>query len=125
MTDQKEGAVEIRPCGEQLCGHVYAIIRVPDPQLPLADNRNQDSSLRKRPLCGLPILGGLQQQSDDSWIDGWIYDPNVGRTFRLDLSLQDPETLAVHGYIGARLLGRTVLWRRADPGMPRCRPPSQ
>jgi uncharacterized protein (DUF2147 family) len=124
MTDEGDGVVEIRSCGEELCGYVYAVLRVPHPDRPLVDARNEDPQLRVRPLCGLQVIGGLRRLSPQSWGDGWVYDPKVGKTYRVELSLQGSAALSVHGYLGTKLFGRTVAWTRAATGLRKCSPPA-
>ena len=123
LTDKGDGATEIRPCGEQLCGYVYSILAVPDPSLPVRDNRNEKVELRKRPLCGLQILGGLKKVSADAWGDGWVYDPETGKSYSVEITL-DGKTLAVRGYIGTKLMGKTVQWSRVASAPKKCSPPA-
>src|SRR4051812_18067840 len=56
MSDKGDGATELRACGEGLCGYIYSILVVPDPSMPLRDNRNTKPELRNRALCGLQVL---------------------------------------------------------------------
>ncbi len=124
MTDKGDGATEIRPCGEQqLCGYIHSILAVPDPSLPVRDNRNEKAELRKRPLCGLQIMGGLKKVSSDAWGDGWVYDPETGKSYSVEITLGG-KTLAVRGYIGTKLLGKTVQWSRAASAPRKCSPPA-
>ncbi len=122
MTDRGDGAAEIRPCGEGLCGYIYAILAVPDPSLPARDNRNEKPELRKRPLCGLQIMGGLKKVSTDAFGDGWVYDPETGQQYSVEITLSG-KTLAVRGYIGTKLMGRTVQWSRPASAPKKCAPP--
>jgi uncharacterized protein (DUF2147 family) len=121
MTDKGDGATEIKPCGEQLCGFIYSILKVPDPQLPLRDNRNEKTELRKRPLCGLQVLGGLKKVSADAWGEGWVYDPDSGKSYSVEITLNG-NTLAVRGYVGTKLMGKTVQWSRATSAPAKCMP---
>src|SRR5688572_29423915 len=83
-----KGSVEIRPCGEsgrdadRLCGF---IVWLKDPNnkrgQPLTDGYNEDPRKRTRPICGLPVLGQLRPMSDGSWDEGWVYDPEQGKSF--------------------------------------------
>jgi uncharacterized protein (DUF2147 family) len=123
MTDKGDGATEIRPCGDGLCGYIYAILAVPDPSLPMRDNRNEKPELRKRPLCGLQVLGGLKKVSSDAYGDGWVYDPETGKSYSVEITLQG-KTLAVRGYIGTKLMGKTVQWTRASASPKKCAPPA-
>jgi uncharacterized protein (DUF2147 family) len=121
LDDVGDGIVDIRPCGGNLCGYIQAILKVHEPGKPLVDNRNQKPELRSRPLCGLQIMGGLKRQSAETWGDGWVYDPKEGKTYNVEITLQEPKTLAVRGYVGVRALGRTVLWKRPGAGVTKCK----
>lgn len=123
LTDKGDGATEIRPCGDGLCGYIYSILAVPDPSLPVRDNRNEKAELRKRPLCGLQIMGGLKKVSSDAWGDGWVYDPETGKSYSVEITLAG-KTLAVRGYIGTKLMGKTVQWSRAASAPRKCSPPA-
>ena len=123
FTQQRDGAFEIKPCGDRLCGYIYAIFRVPDPALPLLDNRNEHPELHSRALCRLQVIGDLKKLSPDKWGGGWVYDPNVGKTYGADLTLQSRDKLLVYGHLMLSFIGRKVLWIRAGVGLPRCSPP--
>jgi uncharacterized protein (DUF2147 family) len=88
---------------------------------PLVDVFNADPSQRSRPICGLQVIGAAKRQADGSWDEGWIYDPKAGKTYDVALSLQDPNNLAVRGYLQTQVLGRTLYWTRAHGGLPKCR----
>jgi uncharacterized protein (DUF2147 family) len=121
LTDKGEGAAEIRPCGEQLCGYIYSIIKIADPHLPLRDNRNVKTELRKRPLCGLQVLGELKKVSSDAFGNGWVYDPDTGKNYSVEITLEGKK-LSVRGYIGTKLMGKTVEWTRPASPPPKCTP---
>lgn len=123
ITDKGDGATEIRACGEGLCGYVYAILAVPDPSLPLRDNRNVKPELRNRALCGLQVLGGLKKVSSDAYGDGWVYDPETGKSYSVEITVNG-KTLAVRGYIGTKLMGKTVEWSRTASAPKKCVPPA-
>ncbi len=76
------------------------------------DEHNPDPELRSRPLLGLKILGDLSYKGDNEWEDGWIYDPNNGDTYQCQATLEDKNTLAIRGFIGFSLFGRTETWKR-------------
>jgi uncharacterized protein (DUF2147 family) len=107
--------VEIAPCGGALCGRVVWL-RSPfgDDGCPLRDERNPDSTLRARAIIGIELLSGLRAAVNEprTWTDGVIYDPTSGRTYDAMMTLTEPNRLNVRGYVGFRLLGRTVTWRR-------------
>jgi len=123
ITDKGDGAAEIKPCGEGLCGYIYSILSVPDPSLPQRDNRNEKPELRKRPLCGLQVLGNLKRVSADAFGEGWVYDPETGKSYSVEITLEG-RTLSVRGYVGTKMLGKTVQWTRAASAPKKCSPPA-
>jgi uncharacterized protein (DUF2147 family) len=122
MNDKGQGATEIKPCGEGLCGYIYSILVLPEPSKPALDNNNTKPELRKRPLCGLQVLGALKRVADNAFGDGWVYDPDTGKQYSVEITLKG-NMLAVRGYIGTKLMGKTVEWSRAKSAPPKCAPP--
>ncbi len=121
MTDDGEGAVEIRPCGEQRCGRIVWLKQPLDPQgRPMRDGNNPRIEARQRPLCGAQIIEGLKRQSDGSWDGGSIYDPEEGKSYSVALKLLNDQQLQVTGYVGLRSFGETLIWTRSDPHLRRC-----
>jgi uncharacterized protein (DUF2147 family) len=100
-----------------LCG---TIVWLKDPLgddgKPAVDSKNPDPGLRSQRLVGLKLLSGFEQTSDDpdAWRGGTIYDPDDGRTYSCNLTLQDKNTLKVRGYVGFSLLGKTQIWNRIE-----------
>lgn len=109
--------VKIEDCGGKLCG---TIIWLKEPLnkegKDKVDSENPDTSLRTRKLAGLPLLRGFTQDQSDSkvWTGGEIYNPNDGKTYSCKLTVQDPRTLRVRGYVGLSILGKTQIWTRAE-----------
>ncbi len=69
---------------------------------------------RGKPLLGMEILRGLRWNGD-AWTGGEILDPDTGKTYRATIRLsEDGRALALRGYIGISLLGRTQRWVRAQ-----------
>lgn len=114
------GAVEILQCAEALCGRIVWLKEPNDKAgQPLRDDKNEDPARRAQTICGLQILGSLQRQPDGSWDNGWIYDPDQGERFDVELRLRSPDLLQVKGYKGFKFLSETYQWKRAlvPPGM--------
>jgi uncharacterized protein (DUF2147 family) len=120
-----KGAVEIRPCATEgrdanrLCGF---IVWLKEPNNargePLTDGYNPDPAKRRRPICGLPVLGNLQRVAQ-GWDNGWVYDPEQGAQF--DAAIEaGRERLNMTGYKGVKLFSKTFQWRRAPADLPRC-----
>lgn len=119
--DTSQGAVEITPCRDRLCGRVVWLRDMLGKDgRPLTDSLNSDPKLRQRPICGLPVIGDLKPQSSGAWDEGWIYDPKQGKQFDVELKLRSADTLQVLGYLGLKFLSETFIWRRAPASLPRC-----
>jgi len=80
---------------------------------PKVDELNADEKLRSRPRLGLPVLADFVKDGDDKYTDGTIYDPNNGKTYSCKITYNG-KTLAIRGYIGISLFGRTTTWSRAE-----------
>ena len=119
MTDDGEGIIEIRPCGEHRCGRIAWTKDPlgPDGKISL-DRNNPDPSLRTRRICGLQIITGLKQQGDGTWADGRVYNPDNGQTYGMKIRRESPDLVKAHGYLGFELFGQTQDWRRVakNPG---------
>jgi uncharacterized protein (DUF2147 family) len=103
------GVVEIKPCGDSLCGRIAWV----KAGLPTKDAQG-------RKLCGLQIIGDVKRQSDGSWDNGWIYRPDDDGKFSLQIKLTSPDRLQILGYLGMKMLGETYVWKRAPADQPRC-----
>ncbi|MDR6943203.1 DUF2147 domain-containing protein [Mucilaginibacter pocheonensis] len=80
---------------------------------PKTDEENKDEKLRSRPVIGLHILEGFVPDGADKYTDGKIYDPKNGKTYSCNITYKG-KTLAIRGYIGVSLFGRTTTWERAE-----------
>lgn len=80
------------------------------------DDENPDEKLQSRPIMGLNILQGFSYDEDDEeWVDGTIYDPKSGSTYKCLMWFDDNEdTLIVKGYIGVSIIGKKVTWKRVN-----------
>jgi len=103
-----QGAVEIAPCGDRVCGKV---VWLKDPK-----HKSRSGKL----ICGTQVLGELRKQARNLWESGWIYNPEDEERFSASLELAGANTLRVTGYLGIKLLGETYTWRRATTTLERC-----
>jgi uncharacterized protein (DUF2147 family) len=121
LTDENEGAIEVRPCGDQRCGR---IVWMKEPKgkdgKPPLDRNNPDPKLRSNTICGLQIISGLKPQSDGSWGDGQVYDPDTGKTYGMKIRRETADSVKATGYMGFELFGRSMEWRRAPKNLGRC-----
>lgn len=120
--DTGKGAVKIEICTPTtLCGKIYWLKEpMADDGQPKIDRHNPEPSKRRRPICGLPIMGNLEKISDGGFDNGWVYDPKEGKSYSVALDLVGPDTLKVTGYKGMRFLGKSFIWTRAPADLPSC-----
>lgn len=103
--------IRIAPCGHDVCATLAAL----SPQAPSRfDIHNPKSSLRTRPLCGLVIGRGFHTDAPNHATGGTLYDPKTGKTYHGEMTAKST-TLALRGYIGLPLFGRTENWTRSTP----------
>ncbi|HQQ67422.1 MAG TPA: DUF2147 domain-containing protein [Candidatus Cloacimonadota bacterium] len=79
---------------------------------PKTDAKNPDAKLAKRPLMNLQILSGLTYNGKSKYSGGKIYDPKSGKTYSAKAEMTNSNTLALRGYVGIALAGRTETWIR-------------
>ncbi|HLK41534.1 MAG TPA: DUF2147 domain-containing protein [Polyangiaceae bacterium] len=81
---------------------------------PRKDVHNKDPNLRDRSVVGIVLMWNLHYD-DGEYVDGYVYNPEDGGTYRVKLELASPESLKVRGYLGISLLGQTKVWTRFHP----------
>jgi uncharacterized protein (DUF2147 family) len=109
--------VKIEDCGGKLCGTIIWLKQPLNKQgKDKVDSENPDPGLRTRKIAGLALLSGFTQDQSNSkvWTGGEIYDPVDGKTYSCNLTVQDPRTLRVRGYVGLSIFGKTQIWSRAE-----------
>ena len=120
--DSGTGAVQLYRCGNSVCGRIFWLRHaVNKAGKPLRDAYNPSHIHRKRPICGLQVIWGTQPQNDGSWDGGRIYDPKVGKSYAVAIERLGATRLRITGYLGARLFGKSFVWRRAPANLQKCR----
>jgi uncharacterized protein (DUF2147 family) len=76
------------------------------------DKKNPKANLRTQPIVGLLILKKFKRDGND-YEDGTIYDPQNGKTYDANITFKG-KTLALRGYVGISMFGRTTTWERAQ-----------
>ena len=114
LSGNGKAIVQIEACGDKACGR---IVWLAEPTgkggAPKLDVRNERELLRDRPLCGLPMVGEFRQDAPGVWKQGYIYNPEDGRTYSAKMELEDAQHLHVRGYVGMPMLGKSQTWTRA------------
>lgn len=119
--DTARGAVELRPCGTALCGHIVWLKEPTDANgAHRTDIYNPDPAKRSQRICGLQVIGNVKQQPDGTWDQGWVYDPKAGKAYDVAIEMPQQDRLTVTGYKGIKLLSKTLMWTRAPADLPRC-----
>ncbi len=103
LNDTGRGAIEIKPCGAALCGHVVWV---------------KDGSDAKG--CGRQIIGDARKVGGAVWDNGWIYSPERKKRYDVELKPLDGERLRVTGYAGSKFFSKTMIWKRAPADLQRC-----
>ena len=121
LNEKSTVAVRIVPCGAELCGRIVWLAKpYHDNGTLKRDRHNPNAGERQQPLCGLRVLEGFRQTSDDVWDDVLIYDPRKGETFHSYLTLAASDELRVRAYIGLPLFGKTQIWHRTEAPAQEC-----
>lgn len=79
---------------------------------PALDDKNPDETLRSRPVLGMTIMRDFVYGGDMVWTSGKVYDPESGNDYSGKMTLVDPSTLDLRGYVLVPLFGRTERWTR-------------
>jgi uncharacterized protein (DUF2147 family) len=101
------GRVQIRPCGQALCGIVSAAKNTND-----TDRNNADASKRKRPVIGMPALMDMKPAKKNRW-EGQVYNANDGKTYAANIAMKSPNVLRVEGCTLSGLVCGGQDWTRA------------
>lgn len=70
------------------------------------DKNNPNENYKNQLLLGLVMLKDFRYENGQ-WIDGKIYNPTDGKEYQCNMKLKDGKTLAVRGYLGFSLFGKT------------------
>jgi uncharacterized protein (DUF2147 family) len=77
----------------------------------ILDVNNPNPSLRTRDPIGMILIWKLKFE-DGEYVDGHVYNPRDGKSYRIQMTMVDNETVKIRGYMGIPLLGQTQVWKR-------------
>lgn len=103
LTEDRSGVIEIAPCGRQLCG------RIVGQSEPRGADGRPSRDINGTPHCGLVILHGARQASEDRW-DGIVTNPDDGQDWHCAFWVGADGALRLRGYVLIPLLGQTQTW---------------
>lgn len=93
--------LDIRPCGNQVCGYV------------IKASANADADARK--ATGKPLVGQQLLRDFGPAKEGWkgkVYVPDLDRTFSGTAKLMDDDRLEAKGCVLGGLICKSQIWRR-------------
>lgn len=101
-------AVQMFECDGMMCGRVIWLQAPLDSEgLLKRDKLNPDPALRNRQACGQTIIWALRAADPNRWENGWFYNPDDGKTYRLNVELESPNQIKARIYVGIPILGVT------------------
>lgn len=115
LSSKKRNQVQIYKQGNKYFGKLVWMVEPNEPgnNKPKMDKENPDEKLRNRPLMGLVLLTNLTYKGHSVWGDGEIYNPEDGKTYSCEVSMKDPNSIDLRGYVmGISFLGKTRTWTR-------------
>ncbi len=112
-TGQPKGEVRIFSRDGSLFGQIERVFDSKDAASRCDECRDER---RGQKIEGLLILRGMKLVNGE-YRGGDILDPDTGRVYQCRMKLTDGgQKLAVRGFLGVSLLGRTQTWTRVEPG---------
>ena len=78
---------------------------------PRNDTENDDPALRSRPIVGIVLIWKLRYEGG-KYVDGFVYNPEDGNTYRIDVTPQGRDSLEIRGYVGLSIFGQSQVWKR-------------
>ena len=112
LNGRKDAHVKLYRCNkDELCGEIVWLKRpLGEDGKPRRDVKNEDESLRKRPMLGLQVLWGMEDEGDGEWEDGEVYNARDGETYDAELEVIDANTVKMSGCVW--FICKTETWTR-------------
>ncbi|MGH6864912.1 MAG: DUF2147 domain-containing protein [Methyloceanibacter sp.] len=115
---ERPGKIEISRCGtgnKMLCAKIVWLQDPLDSRgKPLHDVRNENPSMRGRPILGLPVFTGLTPTGPATWT-GKIYNPEDGNTYSATLTMVSRSQINLKGCKAWLLCGQRTWVRTTLP----------
>jgi uncharacterized protein (DUF2147 family) len=113
-TKEVKSEITITEAGSVLSGKVSKLLRKDAKQDEVCDECKD--ARKGKPILGMEIIRGAKKEAtEEVWTGGKILDPENGKEYSLKLTPQEGgKKLAVRGYIGNPLFGRSQTWIRVE-----------
>ena len=80
---------------------------------PKMDIKNPDPKLRSvRGDQIVLVMNFTYNSKNGEWVNGEIYNPVEGKTYKCKMAFESDTKLKVRGYIGIPALGRSMYWKK-------------
>lgn len=110
QTEDGGGVIHVFACGDRLCARLAGIVLDhPGDAMP-TDWQGQSR-------CGFPLITDARPKEANLW-RGHITDPRDGHVYGVEVHVDRQGRLAVRGFLGIALLGRTDHWHRYPDAPP-------
>ena len=106
LTQGREGVIRIAPCNGNLCGTLVG--------LRFGSNGDAPRDWQGRSQCGLTIMTGMAQVQPGLW-RGHIVNPQDGKRYGVDISLESRNRLRLRGFLDMPVLSaikQSQIWTR-------------
>ncbi|MCZ4408462.1 DUF2147 domain-containing protein [Cryomorphaceae bacterium 1068] len=79
---------------------------------PYDENGKPITDPNGEPILEMEVVSGFVFEEDE-WVDGTVYDAEIGKTYHGSMEMEDHDTLNLRGSLDSfGLLGRTETWTR-------------
>ena len=113
QTGSGKGRVQITKYGNKFSGKIVWLRDPNDAKgNPKLDSKNPDVNRQKNTTIGITNLLGFTYEGNSKYNNGTVYDPDNGKTYKCNMTLENINSLNVRGYIGFSFIGRTDVWTR-------------
>lgn len=118
---ERNAKIQVTRCGKggaQLCSNIIWLENPNDSRgRPLHDVRNENPSLRDRPILGIPLFTGMTRTGPSTW-SGKIYNPEDGNTYSATLTMVSHKQIKLKGCKAWLLCGERMWLRTSPPPKP-------
>jgi uncharacterized protein (DUF2147 family) len=127
LKDDGTAKMEVKKCGKGgLCCKIVWLQESNDSRgKPLHDARNEDASMRDRPIIGLPLFSNLSPTEPNTWV-GSVYNPEEGHYYSdVKVTVLSRQQLVLRGCKAWLLCGEKMWTRTTAPVKPPVAEPEQ
>lgn len=111
QTQEKRAIIQIYQKNQKYYAKIVQVFKKPGD---LGYCHHCPGHFKDKPMIGLTFAWNLKLVAENRWGDGKILDPQSGKIYRAQWSLENSNQLMVRGYLGISLLGRTKVWTREE-----------